>query len=114
MLSQLIVGVRLGVENVNRCSLEEHTSNSAVPPRSIRGAFHEVAELHRSAVGRLHPEEIVAYRTRHSGEIGLTQSSRRRNQRVQDGMKIEGRAADDLEHVGCRGLLLQRFAQFVK
>ena len=28
-------------------------------------------------------------------------------------LKIEGRAADDLEHVGGRGLLLQRFAQIV-
>ena len=29
------------------------------------------------------------------------------------GLQIEGRAADDLEHLGGRGLLLQRFAQIV-
>ena len=29
-------------------------------------------------------------------------------------LQIEGRAADDLEHVGGGGLLLQRFAQFVE
>ena len=30
------------------------------------------------------------------------------------GLQIERRAADDLEHVGGGGLLLQRFAQFVE
>src|SRR5262249_52763353 len=29
-------------------------------------------------------------------------------------LQVEGRSADDLEHVGGRGLLLQRFAQFVE
>ena len=29
-------------------------------------------------------------------------------------LKLAGRAGDDLEHVGGRGLLLQRFAQFVE
>ena len=32
----------------------------------------------------------------------------------QHGLQIEGRAADDLEHVGGGGLLLQRFAQLVE
>ena len=36
------------------------------------------------------------------------------DQRVEHGLQIEGRAADDLEHVGGRGLLLQRFAQLVE
>jgi hypothetical protein len=35
-------------------------------------------------------------------------------QRVEHGKQIEGRAADHLEHLGSRGLLLQRFAQFTK
>ena len=32
----------------------------------------------------------------------------------QHGLQIERRAADDFEHVGGGGLLLQRLAQFVK
>ena len=36
------------------------------------------------------------------------------DQRVEHGLQVEGRAADDLEHVGGRGLLLKRFAQFVE
>ena len=33
------------------------------------------------------------------------------DQRVEHGLQIEGRAADDLEHVGGGGLLLQRFVR---
>jgi len=40
-----------------------------------------------------------------------TKPCRRFDERVEHGLQIEGRAADDLEHVGGRGLLLQRFAQ---
>ena len=36
------------------------------------------------------------------------------DERLQHGLQIEGRAADDLEHVGGGGLLLQRFAQLVE
>ena len=36
------------------------------------------------------------------------------DQRVEHRLQIEGRAADDLEHVGGGGLLLERFAQLVE
>jgi hypothetical protein len=36
------------------------------------------------------------------------------DQSFQNGLEVEGGAADDLEHVGGRGLLRQRFAQFVE
>ena len=39
---------------------------------------------------------------------------RRFHQRIEHRLQIEGRAADDLEHVGGRGLLLQGFTQFVE
>ena len=42
--------------------------------------------------------------------LGVAQSRRRFHQRIEHGLQIEGRAADDLEHVGGRGLLLQRLA----
>ena len=34
--------------------------------------------------------------------------------RVEHGLQIEGRAADDLQHVGGRGLLLQRFREIAR
>ena len=46
--------------------------------------------------------------------VRVAQPGRRFDQRVEHGLKIEGRAADDLEHVGGGGLLLQRFAQLVE
>src|SRR5207342_1241526 len=39
---------------------------------------------------------------------------RRLGQRIEHGLQIEGRAADDLEYIGGGGLLLQRFAQLVE
>src|SRR5262245_18900835 len=36
------------------------------------------------------------------------------DQRVEYRLQVECRTADDLEHVGSRGLLLKRFAQFVE
>ena len=41
-------------------------------------------------------------------------SGRRFDKRLQHRLQIESRAADDLEHVGGGGLLLQRFAQLVE
>ena len=48
------------------------------------------------------------------GLIGLAQACRRLDQRIEHRLQIERRAADDLEHVGGRGLLLERFAQLVE
>ena len=44
----------------------------------------------------------------------LAQPRCRLDQRIEHRLQIEGRAADDLEHVGGGGLLLQRFAQLVE
>ena len=38
----------------------------------------------------------------------------RLDQCIEHGLQIESRAADDLEHIGSGGLLLQRFAQLVE
>ncbi len=46
--------------------------------------------------------------------VRLAQPRRRFDQRIEHHLQIEGRAADDLEHVGGRGLLLQRFGEIVR
>ena len=46
--------------------------------------------------------------------VRLTQAGRQLDERVKHGLQIERRAADDLEHVGGGGLLLQGFAQFAE
>src|SRR6516162_8447215 len=47
-------------------------------------------------------------------DICVAKSNGRLDQRVEHAVQIEGRAADDFEHVGGGGLLLQRLAQFVE
>ena len=51
---------------------------------------------------------------RNADHVRLAQPRRRFDQRIEHRLQIEGRAADDLEHVGGGGLLLQRFAQLVE
>jgi len=46
--------------------------------------------------------------------VRVTKSGGRFDQRVEHGLEVEGRAADDLEHVGGGGLLLQRFGQITR
>ena len=46
--------------------------------------------------------------------VGITKTDYRLNQLVEHRLQIEGRAADDLEHVGGGRLLLERFAQLVE
>src|SRR5436190_23145009 len=41
--------------------------------------------------------------------VRVAQSDRRLDERIKHSLQIEARAADDLEHVGGGGLLLQRF-----
>src|SRR5215471_16685932 len=46
--------------------------------------------------------------------VRLTQAGRRLDERIEHGLQIERRAADDFEHIGGGGLLLQRFSQLVE
>ena len=47
-------------------------------------------------------------------DVRLAKSGGRFDKRIQDGLQVERRTTDDLEHIGSRRLLLQRFAQFAK
>src|SRR5262245_6979665 len=53
-------------------------------------------------------------KTEYEGALGVTKPCRRCGQRVEHGLQVERRAANDLEHVGGGGLLLQRLAQLVE
>src|ERR1700736_863470 len=56
----------------------------------------------------------MSFRSDYGSHIRIAKAAGRLHQRVQHHRQIEGRAADDLEHVGGGGLLLQRFAQLVE
>src|SRR5215831_3905017 len=55
--------------------------------------------------------ESFARRSTYGNRVRLAKARRRLDQPVQHRLQVEGGPADDLEHVGGRGLLLQRFAQ---
>src|SRR5262249_1682898 len=66
------------------------------------------------AEGCRRPVETIPLRKRDMSHVRLAKAGRRLDQRIEHHLQIERRAADDLEHVGCGGLLLQRFAQFIE
>jgi hypothetical protein len=46
--------------------------------------------------------------------ISVAQPNSRFYERAEHGLQVEGRAADDLEHIGGGNLLLPRFLQFAR
>src|SRR6516164_390901 len=72
--------------------------------------FDELGRVTVSLCEEEHPVLLPSYR----GVVGATKPASRFNERLQHRLEIEGRAADDLEHVGGGGLLLKRFPQLVE
>ena len=54
---------------------------------------------------------IVTFPVSYRSEVGLEQPTGRPEQRIEHGLKVKCRTADNLEHVGSRGLLLQRLRE---
>ena len=57
---------------------------------------------------------MIAFAQEKPAHVGAAKLGCRACQRVHDGFEIERRAADDLEHVGGRGLLLQRLLEIAR
>src|SRR5262249_10896297 len=64
-----------------------------------------IDELRRTPVS-LREEEHPVFLPNYHGEVGAAKAASRLNKRLQDRLEIKSRAADDLEHVGGRSLLL--------
>src|SRR6516225_8264976 len=54
---------------------------------------------------------IATFPVSYRSEVGLAQPTGRSEQRIEHGLKVKCRTADNLEHVGSRGLLLQRLRE---
>src|SRR5262249_15473583 len=65
-----------------------------------------------SKVGR-QPIDLP-FATQNQGHFGVAEMRGGLDERVENGLQLGNRAADDLEHVGGGGLLLQRFPQLVE
>src|SRR5262245_50183705 len=106
MLHHPVFRVSRCIGNMNGASLKQHAADRA-PPASFPGSsFHEVLEGRRIPVCRLSAEKPVAFRATKISHVRLTQPRSRLKQGVEYDLQIEGRAADDLEHVCGGGLLL--------
>ena len=63
-------------------------------------------EFRRHAVAGLNKKSVPILWARNVAEIGLTYARRGFNERIENDFEIEGRAADNLEHVGGGSLLI--------
>src|SRR5215469_9380114 len=54
---------------------------------------------------------IATFPVSYRSDVSLAQPTGRPEQRVEHGLKVKCRTADELEHVGSRGLLLQRLRE---
>ena len=79
------------------------------PKRSA--APQELVELAR-CVQLGHRMEQIAIEAEHGGKLRLAEAGGIFQQSMKHRLQIAGRAGDDLEHFGGRGLLLQRFRKF--
>ena len=108
--------IRIGQNVGNVDGLPSSNARPTIVPRpgfsgAVRMTRRKLRRESRSLrrAGTRHPSGV-----RMARGVGLAQARRRFDQRVEHRLQIEGRAADDLEHVGGGGLLLQRFAQLVE
>src|SRR5262249_47525193 len=111
---ELIVRIGLGIDNMHGPTFKQGSAHDAVTPGLEWDVLKHRYELRRHAVVCDRLEEARLVRTGDMPAVRLAQSNSRLHQRLQHCLQIEGRAADDLEHVGGGGLLLQGFAQVAR
>src|SRR6516164_5062654 len=109
--SHRIFWIGLNIGDMNRLAFQQNASGDRAAIRFDRTVFHALLKLGRDAVAcdvkKTHP-----LRTANGRHVRIAQTRDRFDQRVKHRLQIEGRTADDFQHFGRRGLLLERFAKF--
>ena len=93
-----------------QCSASGNASTSGFE-RILSGP---VLELAGKTIVCSYSIKSIIVELRNDGLLGFAQSRGRFDKRSQHGIQVECRAADHLEHIGGRGLLLQRLAQLIE
>ena len=111
--AQHVFRVILNVSYMDDVAFKRSSPSDRAPTRFELDLCHIVTDGGREpmACGMFVDCAAQAMNRRH---IGVAQPHCGFNQRVEHRLQIEGRAADHLEHVGGRRLLLQRLAQLVE
>src|SRR5262249_49325247 len=101
------------IYDMNTAAFEQGASADTSAFRFDRHGFDPIHEFSGEAAG-FSPIEYAIYLPGDRSLVGIGKPSGGFDQRLEHRFEVEGRAADDLEHVGGGGLLLQRFAQLVE
>src|ERR1700731_4095381 len=99
--------------NMNRSSFERSPSGNCSGTNRDRITLDVLIEVGRDTMARDDFIRLAFWTTDDCG-VGLTQAMRRFDQGIEHSLQVEGRTADDLEHVGGGGLLLEGFPQLVE
>src|SRR5262249_6089783 len=102
------------IRDLNGFPLQQNSRDHTAASRCKRLGLYKLIVLSRVTVARrvvIRADILLAH---DRGLIRLTQLRRRLDQRVEHGLKIESRAADDLEHIGGGGLLPERFTKLIE
>src|SRR5580700_8897949 len=99
--------------NMNGSSFERGPPGNCSGTNRDRMTLHVLIEVGRNTMARDDFIRLAFWATDNCG-VSVAQVRCRFYQCIEHGPKIEGRTADDLEHVGGGGLLLQRFAQLIE
>jgi hypothetical protein len=97
---------------MNRLALQQNATGYCSSLWLDGVTLHVLIVLGRGAMTR-DVKECRAFGATDRSHIRIAKSRDRFDKGLQHSLEIECRAADDLEHVGGGGLLLQRFAQLV-
>ena len=106
-LGQFIFRIGEDIRNLNRFAFQKRPATDRAAPRRNHDALHVFVKFPGEAIAR----RLLVTGARGSKNLRLlrfTQPSRGLQERVEHGLQVEGRAADDLKHVGGRGLLPKR------
>src|SRR5262249_35987407 len=103
------------IRNVNGLARQYGSSRDGPPCPSRENCIltAKLLELARETIIRSQFVRLAVLPPDH-GLFRIAKPCRRLDQGIEHGLDIEGRPADDLEHVGGSRLLLQRLAQFVE
>src|SRR5262245_53314921 len=109
-LGPAIVRVNGGVRDVDHSAPSRGSADQRLTTRRYGLLLHPLLVFERKTMACSEAIDI-ALPPENECEVRLAKPLRRFNQRIEHCLQIEGRAADDLEHVGSRGLLLEGFGE---
>ena len=108
--TQRVFGIGHDIEDLNRAPLDHGAAGDGAAVDGQRVVLKEI-DIGLGIADGGSRAVLVAHTTHDEGHVGVAEQRRSVDERIEHRLQVEGRAADGLEHVADRGLLLQRFAQ---